>query len=258
MLWLDLGLNSGFPNHCWTLSTRPMIRYPNLGKLNKRLHKWLTFYIDMFVPIFHVRHSERDSVKAYSSIKDRRNRYKEIHETHQYSVIDTIICVVPLAAKSKCSESPRNFVKIKGTILSLSLISSHYCLIFFFVFFLNKIYWDSFLLMMWHHVGGVPGRRSLSLFWRETQTKGLNSKSPVRPEVEEERKVREKTGVIWQRNPERGSRKRTAEETSRGEIAVQGTNGQQKEAVKEDFKNELAFLVAFVEVSRKIHAHDSL
>ena len=37
----------------------------------------------------------------------------------------------------------------------------------------------------------APVRRSLCLFWRETQTKG--SRSPARPEVDEERKVREKT-----------------------------------------------------------------
>ena len=41
-------------------------------------------------------------------------------------------------------------------------------------------------------------------------------------------------------------------------MAVQGKDGQQKEAVRETVKEELAFLVTFVEVSRKIHAHDSL
>ena len=45
-------------------------------------------------------------------------------------------------------------------------------------------------------MGGAPGRQSLCLFWRETQTKDLNSRSPARPEVEEERKVRQKTGPV--------------------------------------------------------------
>ena len=46
--------------------------------------------------------------------------------------------------------------------------------------------------------------------------------------------------------------------TRRHEITVQGKDGQQKEAVRETVKYELAFPVAFVEVSRKIHAGDSL
>ena len=36
-------------------------------------------------------------------------------------------------------------------------------------------------------------RRSLCLFWRETYTKGLRARSPVGQEVEEDRKVPEKT-----------------------------------------------------------------
>ena len=39
----------------------------------------------------------------------------------------------------------------------------------------------------------APLRRYLCLFWRETHTKGLRVRSPARPEVEEGRKVPEKT-----------------------------------------------------------------
>ena len=68
----------------------------------------------------------------------------------------------------------------------------------------------------------------------ETQTKDLNSRSPTRPEVEEERKVREKTEGELTTDPRDSSRQRTGEVTSRREIAVQGKGGQQKEAVRKD------------------------
>ena len=54
------------------------------------------------------------------------------------------------------------------------------------------------------------------------------------------------------------SRQRTEEETSWREIAVQGTDGQQKEAVGEDSQKWVGISSSFVEVSRKIPAHDSL
>ena len=65
--------------------------------------------------------------------------------------------------------------------------------------------------------------------------------------------AREERGQLT-KEPRDGRRQRTAEETSWREIAVQGKDGQQKEA----FKDDLTFLVAIVEVLRKIHAHDSL
>ena len=69
------------------------------------------------------------------------------------------------------------------------------------------------------------------------QTKGLDSRSPTRPEVREERHFREKPGRLarghtegelvkepregsWQRETQRGSREWTAEETSQDELAV--------------------------------------
>ena len=39
----------------------------------------------------------------------------------------------------------------------------------------------------------APVRESLRLLWRETHTKGLTARPPTRPEVDEERKVAEKT-----------------------------------------------------------------
>ena len=80
----------------------------------------------------------------------------------------------------------------------------------------------------------APGRQSLCQFWRETQTKGLSSRSPARPEVDKERKVREKREDQLTKEPRESSRQRRAEETSRREIAVQGKDGRQKEAVRED------------------------
>ena len=68
--------------------------------------------------------------------------------------------------------------------------------------------------------------------------------------MDEGKKVPEMTEGIWQRNPERavdnGEHKRPGE----GRSAEEGSEGR--------VKDELAFLVAFGEVSRKIHPHDSL
>ena len=80
-------------------------------------------------------------------------------------------------------------------------------------------------------MGGMPGRRSLCLFWRETRQ---------RPELE----ISDKTGkggakrswqmnpervsgqrnperVSWRRETQRGSQERTAEAASQNELAVQ-------------------------------------
>ena len=101
--------------------------------------------------------------------------------------------------------------------------------------------WPFLVLGVWVRAGQ---RISLSASARNPH-QGLRTRFAARPEVEEGRKVPGKTErVSWQRR---------AEETCRREIAVQGKDGQQKEAVKD----QLALLVAFVEVSRKIHAHDS-
>ena len=56
----------------------------------------------------------------------------------------------------------------------------------------KKTFWNKFhqqwyvtlaVTLLWHYVGGPPSRRSLDLFWRETKKKGLDSRSPMRPEV---------------------------------------------------------------------------
>ena len=92
----------------------------------------------------------------------------------------------------------------------------------------------------------APLWQSLCLFWHEIHIKGLSA----RPEVEERRKVPEKT--------ERRSWQSRAEENGRLEIAVQGKDGQQKEAVRKDSQRWVSIPRGCVEVSCKIHACNSL
>ena len=80
----------------------------------------------------------------------------------------------------------------------------------------------------------MPGRQSLCLFWHETQTKGLNLRSPTRPEVDKEREVQEKREGQLAKEPRESSQQQRAEKDGRIEIAVQGKDGQQKEAARED------------------------
>ena len=107
---------------------------------------------------------------------------------------------------------------------------------------------------MWHCVAircvgcvCAPVRESLCLLWRETHTKDWGRGLP------RDRKWRKKG-----RENRESSRQRRAEETNRTVIPVLGKDGQQKEAVREDSQRWVGILVAFVEVSRKIHAVDSL
>ena len=99
----------------------------------------------------------------------------------------------------------------------------------------------------------VPVRESLCLLWREPHSKSLTSRSLARPEVDEERKVPEKKE--GQLTKEDGEMQSTTE--SRGgrwlEIAVQGKDGQQKEAVREHCQRWVSIPRGFVELSRKIH-----
>ena len=114
------------------------------------------------------------------------------------------------------------------------------------------------VLLMWLYVGVCPGQTiSLSFFVRNPH-KRLRTRSPARPEVEEERKVPGKTEVQLTKEPRESSRQRRAEEDGRIEIAVQGKDCQQKEAAREDSQRWVSIPCGFVEVSRKIHAHDSL
>ena len=64
--------------------------------------------------------------------------------------------------------------------------------------------------------------------------KGLRTRSPARPDVEEERKVPEKTVGELTKEPRESSRQQRVEEGGRIEIAVQEKDGQQKEAARED------------------------
>ena len=124
------------------------------------------------------------------------------------------------------------------------------------------------------------GRRSLCLFWHETQTKGLSSRSPARPEEDEEKKVPERTEGELTKEPRESSGQRWAEETSRliEQLCEGGRRRWKQDREKRQQKSERrllrpddlhrgrvnqrekisAFFVTFVEVSRKIHVHDSL
>ena len=75
----------------------------------------------------------------------------------------------------------------------------------------------------------APVRRSLCLFWRETQTKGLSSRSPARPEVDEERKVPKRTeGVDKGRRREAVDNSQQKETGKDGSKAEKGINRSQK------------------------------
>ena len=100
-------------------------------------------------------------------------------------------------------------------------------------------------------MGGRPGRQFLCLFWREIKQ---------RPELE----ISDETGCGGRKAGTRKARGAVGKGTQRGSVSGEGRrreavdNGQQKEAVRKTVKDELAFLVAFEGVSRKIYACDSL
>ena len=90
--------------------------------------------------------------------------------------------------------------------------------------------WLYLPFFLWHNAWpfvsvcvGATQTISLSVLARNPH-KGLRTRSPARPEVEEGGKVPAKT--------ERASWQSRAEEDGRLEIAVQGKDGQQKEAVR--------------------------
>ena len=65
-----------------------------------------------------------------------------------------------------------------------------------FINLLDFIKFIIFLMLLFKVIivgRGALVRRSLCLFWREAQIKGLSSRSPTRPEVNKETKVPEKT-----------------------------------------------------------------
>ena len=90
---------------------------------------------------------------------------------------------------------------------------------------------SSLPFILWHYVGGTPGRRSLCLFWRETkQMPELEISDKTGSGGEKTSWQRKPERVCWQRNPERvswrretqrGSRERTAEGTSQDDLAIQ-------------------------------------
>ena len=103
---------------------------------------------------------------------------------------------------------------------------------------------------MWHYVGGTPGRRFFCLFWH---------KAKLRPELE----ISDESGSGGGEAGPREARGAVGKGTQRGSVGEERCreavdNGQQMEAVRKTVKDELAFLVAFVGVSRKIYGRDSL
>ena len=102
---------------------------------------------------------------------------------------------------------------------------------------------------MWHYVGHsfcwcmcAPVRESLCLLWRETHTKGLSTRFPTRPVVDERMKVLEKTErVSWQRKAEENCRlgiaiKRRIQSTEGGSEKMEA--GQRRQS-----RDESTFLV---------------
>ena len=107
---------------------------------------------------------------------------------------------------------------------------------------------------MWHYVAIVLGvcvcaGQTISLFVLARNPKGLSSRSPAIPEVDEERKVREKTE--GQLTKEDGERQLTTE--GRGERSALSWLSREWHS-----QQKSALLLAFVEVSRKIHVCDCL
>ena len=129
---------------------------------------------------------------------------------------------------------------------------------------------------MWHNVAihcvgcvCAPVRESFCLLWRETQRKGLISRSPARLEVDEDRKVPEKTE--GQLAKEDGERQLTTVSRRRQRRWKQGRQRSQQKSERRLLRSDdlqkvrvnqrekiSAWLVAFVEVSRKKHATNSL
>ena len=74
----------------------------------------------------------------------------------------------------------------------------------------------------------APVRRFLGLFWRETQTKGLRSRSPASPEVDVERRSQKR-----QKSVDNGGQRRAV-----GLRYLFREDGQQKEAGEDGSKAE--------------------
>ena len=94
----------------------------------------------------------------------------------------------------------------------------------------------------------APFRRSLCLFWRETHTKDWEWDLPRDRKWRREGRSQRRQRSSWQR---------WAEEDRRLEVAVQ--RGRLAEGGSEKKEStEVSTPIGFIEVSRKIHARDSL
>ena len=79
----------------------------------------------------------------------------------------------------------------------------------------------------------VSVRESLCLLWRETHTKGLSTRSPTRPEVDEGMKVPEET----ERAVDKGGQKRTID------LRLLSREGDSEKMEAGQSRDESAFLV---------------
>ena len=121
--------------------------------------------------------------------------------------------------------------KIKG--IPLCILKVVYFIAFIYIIeisckFVKKSISLFMIVIFWHDVGGPLSRRSLCLFWRETKQMP-ELKISTRPEVGKGTPVwsskKEPTGGSWRKVTQKGSRHRTAEETSRHEIESSSSEG---------------------------------
>ena len=162
--------------------------------------------------------------------------------------------------KCRCKEELRvkiNFLVFPGLFKVFKVIfsSSHW---------LFSGFWGPFQdQQMWHYVGHslcwyvwVPVSESLFLLWRETHTKGLSTRSLARPEVDEGRKVLEKTKrVSWQRRAVRIWKQNREERTK-----VRKTTAKicwPTEAGLNNSRRQVSIASGFVRVFARVHARVS-
>ena len=182
--------------------------------------------------------------------------------------------------------SCRRFIKIYGNNKNSKVFSLYsffcsvlrvcvYIYIYIYIYLFqayNHVFVKSAELNMWHYgwhpflCVWVPVREFLCLLWCETHTKGLGTRSLARPEVDEGRKISEKTErVSWQRRPEedgqqKGPVDRTGQSGRWKQCREERRTEVRKTTVKTYWPTEaglanarkwVGILSGFVEVSRK-------
>ena len=98
----------------------------------------------------------------------------------------------------------------------------------------------------------VPVRGSLCLFWCETHTKGLRTRSPMRPEEDKGRKVPERK--VPENRTEQGSRQNKAVDRSQGKPTARMCEPRGRVAQSERMSQRSGWLCGNF---AQIHARDS-